>query len=62
MKIDIPAFKHCFIGGTSLLTAYKRYAVLYNSLAFNRLCVKDARKDAHILHTSISFWIILSKE
>ncbi len=22
MKIDIPAFKHCFIGGTSLLTAY----------------------------------------
>ena len=23
MKIDIPAFKHCFIGGTSLLTAYQ---------------------------------------
>ena len=22
MKIDIPAFKHYFIGGTSLLTAY----------------------------------------
>lgn len=23
MKMDIPAFKHCFIGGTSVLTAYK---------------------------------------
>ncbi len=29
MKIDIPAFKHCFIGGTSLLTAYS-ILVRYN--------------------------------
>jgi hypothetical protein len=27
MKIDRPAFKHCFIGETSLLTAYCAYFI-----------------------------------